>query len=160
MKYFLIPMLCLILVSCGTVGDYYVVEGSGENRSHTTLHKDEHILVHLDHFDRNISTLTIYQQNTDEVLAFKIVKVAQSLLANNAPIASSFRDDTKRILSVNPESSVLLKITEVYELDSPLERVTEKVTLELLVNEKSLNITKEFPLKRVTYNHLQALMGI
>ena len=96
----------------------------------------------------------------DEVLAFKIVKVAQSLLANNAPIASSFRDDTKRILSVNPESSVLLKITEVYELDSPLERVTEKVTLELLVNEKSLNITKEFPLKRVTYNHLQALMGI
>lgn len=160
MKYILISMFCITLTACGTVGDYYVAEENGEENIHVTLHKDENIFVHLDHFDGNISTLKIYRQSSEGVLDFRIVNVAQSLSADNAQIVSSPRDDTKSVLSANPESSLLFQITEVYELEIPIEQATEKVTIELIVNEKPINIAKEFRLRRVTYSHLQALMGI
>lgn len=160
MKYILTAITCVILASCGTVGDYYVVVDDGEERSHTTLHKDKNIFIYLSHFDGNISTLKIHRQNTSEALSLKIVKVSQSLSAENTKIASISRNDTKRILSANEKTSVLLQVTEVYELESPLEQATEKVVIELLINEKPISITKEFSLKRVTYNQLQALWAI
>ena len=153
-------MFCISLVSCGTVGDYYVFEENGEEKSHSTLHRDKSIFVHLNHFDGNISTLTIYQRNSGESLGFRVVKVDQSLSTDNTRIPSSSRDDTKGILAANSESSVLLQITEVFEVNEPFERVTEKIDIELFINDKQINISKEFPLKRVTYNRIQALMGI
>ncbi|MFT5104110.1 MAG: hypothetical protein ACI86C_001771 [Candidatus Latescibacterota bacterium] len=160
MKYVFITMICIILASCGTVGDYYITVENDEERSHTTLYKDNNIIVHLNHFDGNSSTLTIRQRNTAESLRFKIVNVSQSLSAETVKMSSISRNDTKRLLSSNPKSSVLLKVTEVYELEIPLERATEKVVIELLINEKPISITKEFPLERVTYNQFQALMAI
>ena len=151
-----LTLCCVILVSCGVVGDYYVFEG----RVQTTLFKDDNIFVHLHHFDGDIGRLTIYKQSTDESLKFRIVEVSQSLLVDNIKILSETRNDTKGIQKANPESSVLLKLTEIYKPEKPFERVVENVSIKLFINEREIEISKDFPLRRVTYNQLQALYGI
>lgn len=160
MKNIFIAILFANLAACGTVGDYYVFEENGEAKLQSTLLKDDRLFVHLKHFDGNISTLKIYQQNAEETLGFRIIKANQSLSTEYVQIPSISRDDTKSILEARPESPILLQITEVYDVDKPLERATEKVDIELLVDDEKIKISKEFSLKRVTYNQFQALMGI
>ena len=160
MKYMLIGIFSIILVSCGTVGGDYVADESGEKRSNTILYKDGGIFVHLNHFDGNMSIQTIYQQDAREPLDFRIVRIVQRLYNENTQIASSSRNNAKGMMPANSESSVLLLNSEVYEIDKPLERATEQVVIEFFIDEKPINIRKVFSLMRVTYNRFQALMGI
>lgn len=148
------------MAACGAVGDYYVYEEDGEEKSRAILHNDKNIFVHLYNFDGNVSVLTISSKGDEPISGFRIVKSLQSLSANNVRIHSVSRDDTKRILTSNPDSSVLLQVTEVYEPEKPFEQVTEKIDIELFINEKQIKISREFKLKRVTYNQLQAIWAI
>ena len=159
-KYILIFITGLSLASCGTVGDYYITDEGGEERSHSTLLKDKNIFVHLDHFDGNSSVLTVYQRDTTNSVSFKIIRIEQTLSSGNIQIPSKTIDNTKRILSANPDSSVLVNRIEVYETVKTFERVTEKIDIEILVNDKLVIISKVFYLKRVTYNQLQAIWAI
>lgn len=159
-KYIWLAILIALLSSCGIAGSYYVLEDGGEQTSHTSLHNDDKVTVHLHHFNGYISTVRIYQHNKNNDVELRSANVRQSVSYDGKVIRSSSRDDTASILESNPESSVLAQITEIYELEEPVERVVEKIEIDIILNEYQIHISKEFSLKRVTYSNIEAIMAI
>lgn len=154
-------MTFLILSACAEVGDYYVLINEREEPSISRLYPSEDIFVFLHHFDGNTSRMEIYSRDTENDLQVELLSLEHSLFIDDIsqqPVSS--RDDTQGALDADPESRLLYKIAEIYKFETPPEFVTEKINIELLVNGNLVNISKEFPLKRVSYNQLTALWNM
>jgi hypothetical protein len=152
-------MMILILSSCSVVGDYYVLTNEKGEKSSSKFYSED-IFVYVSHFDGNISYFDVFKRNESKLLDVELVSYEHSLSIGGVgqPPASS-RDNTKGS-PPTPEGALLFSFTEVYDFTVPPKLVTEKIEVMLLVNEVPVTFSKEFPLKRVTYNQLQAIWGI
>ena len=152
-------MLFVMLSSCAVVGDYYVLANENDGKSYSRLYSDD-IVVYVSHFDGNVSSFTVYKRHEKKGLNVELLEYEHSLFINSViQSPASSRDNMKNSSRVYSETE-LYSFTEVYKFTVPPESVTEKISIKLLVNKVPVIFSQESPLKRVTYNQLQAVWAI
>ncbi|MBL4782645.1 MAG: hypothetical protein JKX92_10420 [Porticoccaceae bacterium] len=152
-------ILLVMFSSCAVVGDYYVLTNEKDGKSYSRLYSGE-IFVYVSHFDGNFSSFDVYKRNKKRELNVELLGYEHSLSINNIIQAPDTTRDNMKIPSRAPSETLLFSFTEVYKFTVPPESVTETINIKLLVNKVPVIFSQEFPLKRVTYNQLQAVWAI
>ena len=158
-RLFYILLLVSFLGACGIAGEYYVLQERDGEVHRESLYDDEDLWIEIEFFTGHVSRLDFQKNDQAKNLDFEILRIQHAVSING--ISAQFESAQGYDPNILDLTESPLYISEKrYKLEIQPKTVVESINMSLLINGVKVEISKDFPLRRVTYNHFQALQGI